>query len=180
NDEKYSYHEYVVYHLYHKYFTFNYTNADKNNFVAAYNELKQKYLDSNIKSKLTEDDKVLTNVYYDLLKEIRRDFTKSHTLTLFLIDAIRNFGWIEFDPSENAKMISAIQNIKNISIIDPENIISLKPSLLKSLENLEEWKQINSIDLSVKEITFTQSLSAKGRGVRKFGDVIGYITGSDK
>ncbi|CAG8848562.1 11697_t:CDS:2, partial [Gigaspora margarita] len=281
NDEKYSYHEYVVYHLYHGNFTHNYTNTDKNNFVVAYNELKQKYSESNIKSKLTEADKDLTKVYYDLLKEIRKDYTKSHTLTLLLIEIIRNFGWIEFDPSEDAKKISAIQNIKNWStnknkllstignyisaapknelsvddplysgIIDPENIISLKPSLLKNLENLEEWKQINTTDLPVKEITFSQqeiklwldeseneeirdgkqlvhdikriwanryyqersslinestfthdvlssiinfispkifkrwdqaqSLSAKDRGVRKFGDVIGYFTGSDK
>ncbi|CAG8833311.1 28901_t:CDS:2, partial [Gigaspora margarita] len=155
-----------------------------------------------------------------------RFYKKSH-IDFLLIDVIRNFGWIEFDPSEDAKMISAIQNIKNVKlsvdnplysgIIDSENIISLKPSLLKSLENLEEWKQINSIDLPVKEImnrhyqersslinksTFThnilssiinfispkifkhwdqaQSLSAKDCGVRKFGNVIGYITGSDK
>ncbi|CAG8704897.1 14452_t:CDS:2, partial [Dentiscutata heterogama] len=100
----------------------------------------------------------------------------------------------------------------------------LKPSLLKNLEDFEEWKQINTIDLPVKEIMFSQkevklwldeerlslinkstfthnilssivnfispnifkrwdqaqSLSAKDRGVRKFGDVIGYFTGSDK
>ncbi|CAG8830605.1 37806_t:CDS:2, partial [Gigaspora margarita] len=266
NDEKYSYHEYVVYHLYHRNFTHNYTNTDKNNFVVAYNELNQKYSESNIKSKLIETNKDLTKVYYDLLKEIHRDYTKSHMLTLLLIDVIRNFGWMEFDPSEDAKKISAIQSIKNISnapkdelsvddplysgIIDTENIINLKPSLLKDLEVLEEWKQINTIDLLVKEITFSQkeikhwlyesenqeirdgkqlvhdirriwmnnyyqersslineatfthdimssiinfispnifkcwdqaqSISAKDRGVRKFGDVIGYITGSDK
>ncbi|CAG8540409.1 31127_t:CDS:2 [Gigaspora margarita] len=151
NDKKYSYHEYVVYHLYHRNFTHNYTNTDKNNFVVAYNKLNQKYSGSNIKSKLTETNKDLTKVYYDLLKEIRRDYTKSHTLTLLLIDVIRNFGWMKFDLSEDAKKISAIQ-----SIIDTENIINLKPSLLKDLEDLEEWKKINTIDLPVKEITFSQ------------------------
>ncbi|CAG8592314.1 1996_t:CDS:2, partial [Racocetra persica] len=112
-------------------------------------------------------------VYYDLLKEIRRNYTKSYTLTLLLIEVIRNFGWIEFDPSEDAKKISAIQNIKNW--------FTNKNKLLLTIRNYITTAPKN--ELSVDDSLYSdqaQSLSAKDRGVRKFGDVIGYFTGSDK
>ncbi|RIB06877.1 hypothetical protein C2G38_2216015 [Gigaspora rosea] len=56
----------------------------------------------------------LLRIYFDLKKEICQDFTKTHMLSL-VIDANRKFGWSEFDPSQDAKTISAIQSIKNWS-----------------------------------------------------------------
>ncbi|CAG8790362.1 10356_t:CDS:2, partial [Cetraspora pellucida] len=176
NDEKYSYHEYVVYHLYHGNFTHNYTNNDKNNFVAAYNELKQKYLESNIKPRLTKVDKDLTKVYYDLIK---KDYTKSYILTLLLIEIIRNFGWIEFDSSENAKKILAIQNIKNWSINKNKLLLTIRNYISAAPKN----------ELSVNDPLYSDIIDpeniislkpTKDRRVQKVGNIIGYITGSNK
>ncbi|CAG8856340.1 39357_t:CDS:2, partial [Gigaspora margarita] len=82
------------------------SNNEKTNFVGAYNELKQHYSGNvNSKQKLTENDRIMTSVYFDLMKEIRQDYTKTHMLSLLS----------EFDPSQDAKTISAMQNIKNWS-----------------------------------------------------------------
>ncbi|CAG8565921.1 16834_t:CDS:2, partial [Gigaspora margarita] len=113
------------------------SNNEKTNFVGAYNELKQYYLGSNIKQKLTES---------------------------------------EFDPSQDAKTISAIQSIKNSSnsnklistigkyissapkeeldkddplysgIIDLENIENQKPCLFQNLSNLT-WLDENKNEI---------------------------------
>ncbi|CAG8449697.1 10809_t:CDS:2, partial [Dentiscutata heterogama] len=246
NDKNYSFHEYLVYHIYHGNFIAEHLNNEKTNFVGAYNQLKQSYLESN-KQKLTEDDRIMTSVYFDLMKEIRQDYTKTHMLSLLVIDANKKFGWSEFDPSQDAKTISAMQSIKNWSsnsnklistigkyiseapkeklneddslysgIIDSENIENQKPCLFQKLSNLSKWKQFNEIGLTKQKMPFNQhnikacldkneneiekngkqlvrdlnrffkrwdqaqSLSAKDRGARKFGDVIRYFTGSDK
>ncbi|CAG8828231.1 14691_t:CDS:2, partial [Gigaspora margarita] len=147
----------------------------------------QRYLGSSMKLKLTENEKLITQVYFDLLKESSKNFTKTHILSLVLIEANKKFGWTEFDPLQDAKTISAVQSIKNWStnsnkllsvignyiddapkekldadnplysgIIDAENIKDQKTSLFKKIQDLDEWKKLNKIDLPKKEVLFNQ------------------------
>ncbi|CAG8515765.1 hypothetical protein C2G38_2163038 [Gigaspora rosea] len=227
---------------------------EKTNFVAAYNNFKQKYLENNIKEKLSDNDRNITKVYFDLMKEIPNNYKKTYTLSLLLIEANRNFGWSEFDPSHDAKTISAIQSIKNWSSNNNKLLLAIGDYISEAPEeeidedDLYIW--LNEIGIPIKEMPFNQkktlawleekeneverdskqlvcnikciwnnpyyqkksslineptfthdilpsiinfispgflkhwnqaqSLSATERGAQKFGDVIGYVTGSNK
>ncbi|CAG8809263.1 41662_t:CDS:2 [Gigaspora margarita] len=276
NDKNYTFHEYVVYNIYHGNFTATYTVNDKKNFLDSYFDYIQKILKSS-RNKLSDNEKQITAVYFELLSEVSTNFKKTHQLSLLLVESCKKFGWVEFDPSNDVKTIAAIQNIQSWSsnenkllsaigdyiskapekelliddplysgIIDTENIETQKPNLLATIQNLDEWIDVKTISIPKKEMpidlqtirswveesedeiekcskqiiydlkriwgneyyqersvlineaTFThdilpsllnfispgyfkrwdqaQSISAKGRGARKFGDTIGIIT----
>ncbi|CAG8802692.1 17421_t:CDS:2, partial [Gigaspora margarita] len=128
NDKNYSYHEYVVYHIYHGNFSANHTISDRSNFVTAYNLFKQRYLGSNMKSKLTEWS------------------TNSNKL----LSVIGNY--IDDAPKEELDADDPLYS----GIIDAENIKDQKTSLFKKIQDLDEWKKLNKIDLPKKEVLFNQ------------------------
>ncbi|CAG8765728.1 33278_t:CDS:2, partial [Racocetra persica] len=116
------------------------SNSEKINFVDAYNELKQYYLGSKIKQKLTENDKSITKVYFDLMKEIHNK----------LISTIGKY--ISETPKEELDEDNPLYS----GIIDLENIKSQKPCLFQKISNLNEWKQLNEIGLPKQKIPFNQ------------------------
>ncbi|CAG8794241.1 16149_t:CDS:2, partial [Gigaspora margarita] len=105
------------------------------------------------------------------------NFKKTHQLSLLLVESCKKFGWVEFDPSNDVRTITAIQNIQRWSsnengdyiskapkeelltddplysgIIDTENIETQKPSLLQTIQNLDECNEVNAIGLPKKEM----------------------------
>ncbi|RIB20712.1 hypothetical protein C2G38_2178602 [Gigaspora rosea] len=93
-------------------------------------------------------------------------FAKTTAQYEILIEANRKFRWTEFDPSQDARTILAVQNIKNWST-NSNKLLSAIRNYIEDAPNLElyaddplyyldEWKKLNEINLPKKELPFNQ------------------------
>ncbi|RIB14747.1 hypothetical protein C2G38_2194161 [Gigaspora rosea] len=137
NDKNYTFHEYIVYNIYHGNFTATYATNDKKIFMDAYFDYIQKNLKSN-RTKLSENSiqnkKQITAVYFDLLSEVSTNFKKTHQLSLLLVESCKKFGWVEFDPSNDVKTIAAIQNIQSWSSNENKLLSAIGDYISKATE----------------------------------------------
>ncbi|CAJ0851106.1 62_t:CDS:2, partial [Entrophospora sp. SA101] len=148
--------EYLIYHLFYGKIThFNY-NEKKEEFYKAYNLYKKKY-EGGKPELISEADKMSLEPFINLLVQIKNNFTKSHVLSIRVINKLKEFGWVDINPLENEDVSSAYKRLKMSSrscnkilniIGNNINNIILEPDdpLLSG--------PFNTDDLNVQEIFF--------------------------
>ncbi|CAH1769409.1 12753_t:CDS:2, partial [Entrophospora sp. SA101] len=103
--------EYLIYHLFYGKIThFNY-NEKKEEFYKAYNLYKKKY-EGGKPELISEADKMSLEPFINLLVQIKNNFTKSHVLSIRVINKLKEFGWVDINPLENEDVSSAYKRLK--------------------------------------------------------------------
>ncbi|CAJ0767700.1 10279_t:CDS:2, partial [Entrophospora sp. SA101] len=152
--------EYLIYHLFYGKIThFNY-NEKKEEFYKAYNLYKKKY-EGGKPELISEADKMSLEPFINLLVQIKNNFTKSHVLSIRVINKLKEFGWVDINPLENEDVSSAYKRLKmssrscnkilNIIGNNINNIILEPDDPLLSATTLNNYKLSESLKMLIKE-----------------------------
>ncbi|CAJ0828189.1 12719_t:CDS:2, partial [Entrophospora sp. SA101] len=151
--------EYLIYHLFYGKIThFNY-NEKKEEFYKAYNLYKKKY-EGGKPELISEADKMSLEPFINLLVQIKNNFTKSHVLSIRVINKLKEFGWVDINPLENEDVSSAYKRLK-----------------MKKIWANNEYKKRSK---HINELTFSHDfMETKDRGVLNTIDVLGPFNTDD-
>ncbi|CAJ0626860.1 5555_t:CDS:10 [Entrophospora sp. SA101] len=146
--------EYLIYHLFYGKIThFNY-NEKKEEFYKAYNLYKKKY-EGGKPELISEADKMSLEPFINLLVQIKNNFTKSHVLSIRVINKLKEFGWVDINPLENEDVSSAYKRLK-MKKIWANNEYKKRSKHINELTFSHDFMErpFNTDDLNVQEIFF--------------------------
>ncbi|CAJ0852537.1 21900_t:CDS:2 [Entrophospora sp. SA101] len=99
--------------------------------------------------------------FINLLVQIKNNFTKSHVLSIRVINKLKEFGWVDINPLENEDVSSAYKRLKmssrscnkilNIIGNNINNIILEPDDPLLSATTLNNYKLSESLKMLIKE-----------------------------